>query len=100
MIFFDVGEIAVCGIEAKKAGVLRDPDSLKITIYGPDGKVAIGPVNMVSDSEEGKWHYDFATVSDEPPEPPVYSDAGEYLVTVQGMDGTRPIIVKGSFILR
>lgn len=97
MIYFDVGEIVLCAIEAKKLGVLRDPDSLKITIYDPDGEKIIGPVDMTSDSEEGKWHYDFATVSGEPP---VYKAKGEYRAEVTGMDGTRPIIVKGSFILR
>lgn len=90
MIFFDIGETVVCSIEAKQLGVLKDPDSLQITIYDPDGEIDVGLVGMDRDSE-GKWHYDYATVG---------KAKGFYRALVKSTYGSRIILVNGGFKLR
>lgn len=90
MIFFDIGETVVCTILAKQAGVEKDPDSLQITIYDPDGEKDVTNVGMDRDTD-GHWHYDYATAG---------KAKGFYRAEVKGTYGSRIILVNGGFKLR
>lgn len=90
MINFDIGETVVCSVTAKQLGVLKDPDSLQITIYDKDGEIDVGPVGMSRDSD-GKWHYDYATAG---------KSAGNCRALVKGTSGSRIMLVNGWFKLR
>ena len=90
MKYFDIGETVICTIKAKQNDILKDPDSLQISIYRPDGTKDINLAPMSRDSE-GNWHYDYATVG---------KRAGNYRGEVKGVVSARIKLVNRSFRLQ
>jgi len=90
MKYFDIGETVICTIKAKQNGILKDPDSLQISIYRPGGTKDINLAPMSRDSE-GNWHYDYDTAG---------KTAGNYRGEVKGVAGARIKFVNGSFRLQ
>ena len=90
MKYFDIGETVICAVRTKQEGILKDPDSLQISIYKPDGTVDINLAPMSRD-DMGIWHYDYDTAG---------KGAGNYRGEVKAVTGLRIKLANGSFRLQ
>ena len=90
MKYFDIGETVICAVRTKQKGIPKDPDSLQISIYKPDGTVDINLASMSRD-DKGIWHYDYDTAG---------KGAGNYRGEVKAISGLRIKLANGSFRLQ